>query len=88
VDLDLDTLGNEPWNAIDWNLCGPLLLAEVDRLPPEYRLAVILFDIEELSYEEAAFAMEVSVGTAKSRVHRGRRILRARLAGMMDEIKW
>ena len=48
-------------------------------------MAVVLCDIEELSYEEAAQAMEVALGTAKSRVFRGRRILRARLAGLMEE---
>lgn len=85
VDLDPDDLADEPWAAIDWGLCGPQLLAEVDRLPEEYRLAVVLCDIEELSYEEAAAAMEVALGTAKSRLYRGRRILRARLAGLVEE---
>jgi RNA polymerase sigma-70 factor (ECF subfamily) len=87
VELDPDLLADEPWHVIDWGLCGRHLLSEVDRLPAEYRLAVILFDIEELSCEEAAAAMEVTIGTAKSRVYRGRRLLRARLATLMDDIK-
>jgi RNA polymerase sigma-70 factor (ECF subfamily) len=87
VDLDPELLAEEPWHAIDWALCGPHLLSEVDRLPSEYRLAVILFDIEELSCEETAAAMGVSVGTAKSRLFRGRRILRTRLAKLMDDMK-
>lgn len=85
VELDPERVPEEPWAAIDWQLCGPTLLAEVDRLPEEYRLAVVLCDIEELTYEEAAAAMEVAVGTAKSRVFRGRRMLRARLAGLVGE---
>ena len=63
-----------------------MLLGEIDRLPSEYRLAVVLCDIEDLSNDEAAAAMGVSVGTAKSRLFRGRRILRARLSSLMDEM--
>lgn len=85
--LEPEMVASEPWNAIDWELCAPYLLAELDRLAPEYRLAITLFDIEELSSEEAAAAMGVSVGTAKSRVHRGRRLLRTRLASLMDDRK-
>ena len=77
----------EPWNAIDWGLCGPALLREIDRLPEEYRLAVVLCDVEEMSYEEAALAMDVARGTAKSRLFRGRRILKGRLASMLEEEK-
>lgn len=79
TDVDLQT--EEPWGAIDWGLVGPRLMDELDHLPDEYRFAVALCDIEEMSYDEAAIVMDVPVGTAKSRVHRGRRILRSRLAG-------
>jgi len=44
-----------------------------------YRTAVILRDIEELSYEQIAEVMEVSLGTVKSRLMRGRDALRKRL---------
>lgn len=86
VELDPERVGKEPWHAIDWSLCGPQLMAEVDRLPQEFRLAVVLCDIEEMSYQEAADALEVAVGTLKSRLFRGRRTLRARLAGMMEGV--
>lgn len=49
------------------------------RLPEDYRLAVVLVDIEGLSYEEAAAAMRCPVGTVRSRLHRGRSILAQKL---------
>ena len=50
-------------------------------LPKEFRLAVILCDIEGLSYEEIAGVMHCSIGTVRSRIHRGRNHLR-RLLGV------
>jgi len=44
-------------------------------LPEEFRTAIVLVDIEELSYEEAAKVMECAKGTVRSRVSRGRRML-------------
>jgi RNA polymerase sigma-70 factor (ECF subfamily) len=48
-------------------------------LPPNYREAVALCDLEELSYEEAAAALGCAVGTIRSRLHRGRALLLAKL---------
>ncbi len=49
------------------------------KLPEEYRTAIVLVDIEELSYEEAAKVMDCAIGTIRSRVSRGRRMLQVAL---------
>ena len=45
------------------------------RLPEVFRAAVLLVDVEELSYEEAANALKCPVGTVRSRLFRGRKML-------------
>jgi RNA polymerase sigma-70 factor (ECF subfamily) len=54
--------------------------AAIDRLTPDQRLAVILCDVQGLSYDEAAVVMSVELGTVKSRLSRGRAQLRDLLA--------
>ncbi len=49
------------------------------KLPEEYRTAIVLVDIDELSYEEAAKVMKCAIGTIRSRVSRGRRMLQVAL---------
>jgi len=53
--------------------------AALKALPPEYRAAVVLCDIEGFSYEEIAVTLGVKLGTVRSRIHRGRAQLRAAL---------
>jgi len=53
--------------------------AALDALSPEFRAAVVLCDIEGLSYEEIAATLDVKLGTVRSRIHRGRSQLRAAL---------
>ncbi len=59
---------------------GPDLQAALDSLPPEFRAAVVLCDIEGLSYEEIGATLGVKLGTVRSRIHRGRQALREYLA--------
>jgi len=51
----------------------------LEALAPEYRAAVVLCDIEGLSYEEIASTLGVKLGTVRSRIHRGRAQLRTAL---------
>src|ERR1700761_4611647 len=63
---------------------GPDLQAALDSLPPEFRAAVVLCDIEGLSYEEIGATLGVKLGTVRSRIHRGRQALRDYLAAHSD----
>ena len=56
----------------------------LDQLTPAYREAVVLVDIEGLSYEEAAIVARVPVGTVKSRLARARLQIRSALQGYKD----
>lgn len=67
VSPETETLSRERGQRIESALSG---------LKKDFRIAVILRDIEGLSYEEIAFVTEVSVGTVKSRIARGREMLR------------
>ena len=59
---------------------------ELRKLPEPYRTAVALRDLEEMSYEEIAEIMNVTLGTVKSRLTRGREALRQRLAAYVREV--
>src|SRR5687768_13400439 len=54
--------------------------AALAALPPDFRAAVVLCDIEGLTYEEIAAVLDTKLGTVRSRIHRGRAQLRAALA--------
>ena len=53
------------------------------RLPPEFRMAVVLRDIEEWSYDEIAVSLGLPSGTVKSRIARGRAQLREILTPLL-----
>lgn len=61
----------------------PVLYAElsraIDELPDEFRMTLVLCDVEELSYREISDVMGTPIGTVMSRLHRGRKILQERL---------
>ena len=55
------------------------IIEALDDLPEQFRLAVILSDVEDFSYAEMAEIMDVPMGTVMSRLHRGRKALQKRL---------
>ncbi|WP_277209012.1 RNA polymerase sigma factor SigE [Isoptericola croceus] len=60
--------------------------AALDALRPEYRAAVVLCDIEGLSYEEIAVTLGIKIGTVRSRIHRARAQLRDALEHRRAEV--
>ena len=73
--------GSEPTpaEAFDDSHLDDDVQAALKALPPEYRAAVVLCDIEGFSYEEIAATLGVKLGTVRSRIHRGRAQLRSAL---------
>jgi RNA polymerase sigma-70 factor (ECF subfamily) len=59
--------------------------AAVDALPQEYRVVATLYFVQDLSYQEIAEVLDVPVGTVRSRLHRGRRMLQKALWVIAEE---
>ena len=78
--LEIPDFESNPEHALLCNELDEHLQNALNALPEEFRIAVILADIEGLSYEEIAESMSCSLGTVRSRLHRGRKLLRAKVA--------
>lgn len=84
-----DTLADDsesPFDNIAHEEVRARVEAELKQLPEPYRTTVILRDIEELSYEEISEVMQVTLGTVKSRLMRGRDALKKRLEAYVREV--
>ena len=77
--VDLPTKEESPEEYAEREELRRTIVNGLDLLPEERRLAVILVDVQGLSYEEAAQIMNCSTGTVKSRISRGRAALRDHL---------
>jgi RNA polymerase sigma-70 factor (ECF subfamily) len=55
------------------------IIIALENVPEQFRLAVLLSDVEGFSYQEIAEILNISVGTVKSRIFRGRKILQKQL---------
>ncbi|NBC64659.1 MAG: sigma-70 family RNA polymerase sigma factor, partial [Bacteroidetes bacterium] len=51
----------------------------LDNIPEDFRTVVLLCDVEDFTYEEIANMLDVPIGTIRSRLHRGRNLLKAEL---------
>ena len=58
---------------------GQIIANAIETLPPKYRLPIVLRDVEGRSYEDVAAIMELGLGTTKSRISRGRGLLKEKL---------
>lgn len=71
--------GPSPEQVYSQTHLDPDLQAALDELAPEFRAAVVLCDVEGLSYEEIGATLGVKLGTVRSRIHRGRQALKSTL---------
>ena len=71
-----------PADALDAAVLPEHLQAALRDLPEDYRTAVVLCDVLDFSYEEIAEALDIPVGTVRSRIHRGRARLRSAVEAM------
>jgi RNA polymerase sigma-70 factor (ECF subfamily) len=78
--LEHPVLGTETRVQLRDDLLSDDVATALDALPLEFREAVWLVDVEELTMPEVAEVLDVPVGTVASRVHRARRLLRERLS--------
>ena len=72
-----------PYEALEQAERKELVSRALASLAPSYRAAVILREMEGMSYEEIARVLDVPEGTVKSRLMRGRDLLRSKLAGLL-----
>ncbi len=79
--------GNETQLAVEMKLPSRLpqaLNAAIKGLPEKYRVAFILRDVQEMSYDEVAKVLSIPLGTVKSRVNRARMMLRDKLQPKLE----
>jgi RNA polymerase sigma factor (sigma-70 family) len=74
--IEIPDYSGSPDRLLDKKETGKMILKSLEKLTPEHREAIILRDVQGFTYEEIAAILQVSVGTVKSRINRGRLILR------------
>jgi RNA polymerase sigma-70 factor (ECF subfamily) len=77
--LEANLTAAEP---IPEHLTDAEIKAALDGMPPDFRAVVLLVDVEEFSYKDAAEILSIPIGTVMSRLNRGRKLLREQLAGV------
>jgi RNA polymerase sigma-70 factor, ECF subfamily len=83
--LEASGLNRSAEDAALERLTAPEVLSALDKLPEQFRLAVLLSDVEQFSYKEIAEITDVPIGTVMSRIHRGRKALQKALAPYATE---
>jgi RNA polymerase sigma-70 factor, ECF subfamily len=79
------TQGPDPAAELLDKLSTERIVAAIGRLPEEYRIVSTLYFMDDLSYEEIARVLECPVGTVRSRLHRGRKMLQKALWQIAEE---
>jgi RNA polymerase sigma-70 factor (ECF subfamily) len=75
----------DPEGTFFFSVIDRSILEMIDRIPAEFREVVLLSDLEGLSYAEIAEVLDIPIGTVKSRLFRGRRMLQEKLYSLATE---
>jgi RNA polymerase sigma-70 factor (ECF subfamily) len=86
--LDVDPLDDAtPFDDVSRGQTVDSVRAAIDALPPVYREAIVFCELHEMDYAAAAALMQVPIGTVRSRLHRAKALLCARLAPARVQVK-
>jgi RNA polymerase sigma-70 factor (ECF subfamily) len=85
VFLEIPDASTDPARMMDLRELDETIQNALNSLPSDFRMTVILADMEGFSYEEISAAMHCSLGTVRSRLHRGRKLLRSKIAHLRQE---
>lgn len=85
--LEIEDSAGTPFDRLAAHEVQAVVRGALQKVPEVFRSAVILRDLEGLTYEEVAEVLDVSVGTVKSRILRGRRALKELFEPMMNAEK-
>ena len=85
TELGLQDQTDDPAGALLSRLDAESIVMALEALPDEYRVACALYFVQDFSYEEIAQTLDVPLGTVRSRIHRGRKLLQQRLWSIAEE---
>lgn len=77
---------SDPEKELLYRFFGYEIMRAIDALPREFRLVILLSDVEGFSYKEIAEIADCPIGTVMSRLHRGRRLLRGSLREYAEDL--
>ncbi len=86
VPFQLESPNANPEELAGSNQVAKIVRQEISKLPSKYAMAVALCDLEGLTYEEISEVMECSIGTVRSRIHRGRKLLKEHLTPLASQL--
>ncbi len=81
---DLPDESDEPARSAEQKELQRLVHEAIGRLPEDFRTVIVLYDIRGLSYQDIGEALDIPLGTVKSRLNRARHALREEMAGHLE----
>ena len=85
ADAGLLTKSEDPGSLVVSAMDVEQVTQAIDALPEEYRIVSVLYFLEDMSYQAIADIVEIPVGTVRSRLHRGRKMLQKALWEIAEE---